>query len=156
MVVCRSREKLNGERITVKVKRLNPDATLPQQAKPGDAAYDLYSIEDYLLGANSRIAVHTGIAIEVPFGYEGQVRPRSGLALKQGITVVNSPGTIDSGYRGEVVVILHNLSDDGFYIKKGMRIAQLAIRPVPTVTFELVDELADSDRGEGGFGSTGV
>lgn len=147
---------MNDLGITVKVKKLNPDATIPQQAKPGDAAYDLYSLEDYLLGSQSRLAVHTGLAIEIPIGYEGQVRPRSGLALKQGITVVNSPGTIDSGYRGEVVVILHNLGDGGFYIKKGMRIAQLAIRPVPVVHFELVDELGESDRGEGGFGSTGA
>ncbi|MDF1539556.1 MAG: dUTP diphosphatase [Candidatus Thorarchaeota archaeon] len=147
---------MNESSITVKVKKLNPDATVPQQAKSGDAAYDLYSIDDYLLASQSRLAIHTGIAIEIPTGYEGQVRPRSGLALKQGITVVNSPGTIDCGYRGEVVVILHNLGEGGFYIKKGMRIAQLAIRPVPEVRFELVDELGGSDRGEGGFGSTGT
>jgi dUTP pyrophosphatase len=147
---------VNDPSIIVKVKKLNPDATIPHRAKPGDAAFDLYSVEDYLLGQESREAVHTGIAIQIPEGYEGQVRPRSGLAMKQGITVVNSPGTIDSGYRGEVVVILHNLSKDGFFIKKGMRIAQLAIRPVPEVEFLEVEELEDSERGSGGFGSTGI
>jgi dUTP pyrophosphatase len=142
--------------IIVKVKKLNADATIPHRARPGDAAFDLYSVDDYLLGPESRESVHTGIAIQIPQGYEGQVRPRSGLAMKQGITVVNSPGTIDSGYRGEVVVILHNLGKDGFFIKKGMRIAQLAIRPVPQVEFEEVEELDESERGAGGFGSTGV
>ncbi|MGY5871580.1 MAG: dUTP diphosphatase, partial [Candidatus Thorarchaeota archaeon] len=97
-----------------------------------------------------------GIAVEIPIGYEGEVRPRSGLALKEGLTVLNTPGTIDSGYRGEVKTIMINHSDKPFQITKGMRISQLAIRPVPEVTFIEVDELSDTDRGEGGFGSTGV
>ncbi len=147
---------MDDESLIVKVKRLNPDATIPHQAKPGDAAFDLYSVEDYLLRPETREFVHTGIALQIPEGYEAQVRPRSGLAMKQGITVVNSPGTIDSGYRGEVVVILHNLDTKaGFLIKKGMRIAQLAIRPVPEVQFVEVEELEESERGAGGFGSTG-
>ena len=94
--------------------------------------------------------------MEIPAGYEGQVRPRSGLALKEGITVLNTPGTIDSGYRGEVKTIMINQGDSSFQITKGMRISQLAIRPVPEVEFIEVNELSDTDRGEGGFGSTGV
>lgn len=141
--------------IIVRVKKLCPDAKMPQAARAGDAAYDLYSSVDYELKPRERYAVPTGIAIEIPIGYEGQVRPRSGLALKEGITVLNTPGTIDSGYRGEVKTIIINHGDTSFRITKGMRISQLAIRPVPEVTFIEVDELSDTDRGDGGFGSTG-
>jgi dUTP pyrophosphatase len=123
----------------VRVKRLSPDAQIPKAARKGDVAFDLYSIIDYELRPGERFAVPTGIAVEIPPGYEGQVRPRSGLALKEGITVLNTPGTVDSGYRGT----------------KGMRISQLAIRPVPEVEFIEVDELSDTERGEDGFGSTG-
>ena len=140
----------------IRVKRLHPDAKIPKAAKVGDVAFDLYSVIDYELKSGERYAVPTGIAIEIPVGYEGQVRPRSGLALKDGITVLNTPGTIDSGYRGEVKTIMINHGDISFKINKGMRISQLAIRPVPKVEFIEVDELSDTDRGEGGFGSTGV
>ena len=140
----------------IRVKRLHPDAKIPKAAKVGDVAFDLYSVIDYELKSGERYAVPTGIAIEIPAGYEGQVRPRSGLALKDGITVLNTPGTIDSGYRGEVKTIMINHGDISFKINKGMRISQLAIRPVPEVEFIEVDELSDTDRGEGGFGSTGV
>lgn len=140
----------------IRVKRLHPDAKIPKAAKVGDVAFDLYSVIDYELKSGERYAVPTGIAIEIPVGYEGQVRPRSGLALKDGITVLNTPGTIDSGYRGEVKTIMINHGDISFKITKGMRISQLAIRPVPKVEFIEVDELSDTDRGEGGFGSTGV
>lgn len=140
----------------IRVKRLHPDAKIPKAAKVGDVAFDLYSVIDYELKSGERYAVPTGIAIEIPAGYEGQVRPRSGLALKDGITVLNTPGTIDSGYRGEVKTIMINHGDISFKINKGMRISQLAIRPVPKVEFIEVDELSDTDRGEGGFGSTGV
>ncbi|MGY5858731.1 MAG: dUTP diphosphatase [Candidatus Thorarchaeota archaeon] len=142
--------------VQVRVKRLNPDAKIPKAAKIGDVAFDLYSVIDYEIQPGERYAVPTGIAIEIPAGYEGQVRPRSGLALKEGITVLNTPGTIDSGYRGEVKTIMINHSDKPFQITKGMRISQLAIRPVPDVEFIEVEELSDTDRGEGGFGSTGV
>lgn len=142
--------------VQVRVKRLTPDAKIPKAAKAGDVAFDLYSVIDYEIKPGERYAVPTGIAMEIPPGYEGQVRPRSGLALKEGITVLNAPGTIDSGYRGEVKAIIINHSDASFQITKGMRISQLAIRPVPKVTFAEVDELSDTDRGEGGFGSTGV
>jgi len=142
--------------VQIRVKRLNPEAKIPKTAKQGDVAFDLYSVIDYELQPGERYAVPTGIAIEIPIGYEVQVRPRSGLALKEGITVLNTPGTIDSGYRGEVKTILINHGDVPFHITKGMRISQLAVRPVPEVEFIEVDELSDSDRGEGGFGSTGV
>ena len=142
--------------VEIRVKRLNPDARIPKAAKVGDVAFDLYSVIDYDIKPGERYAVPTGIAVEIPIGYEGEVRPRSGLALKEGLTVLNTPGTIDSGYRGEVKTIMINHSDKPFQITKGMRISQLAIRPVPEVTFIEVDELSDTDRGEGGFGSTGV
>ena len=142
--------------VQVRVKRLTPEAKIPKAAKAGDVAFDLYSVIDYEIKPGERYAVPTGIAMEIPTGYEGQVRPRSGLALKEGITVLNTPGTIDSGYRGEVKTIMINHSDVSFQITKGMRMSQLAIRPAPEVSFIEVDELSDTDRGEGGFGSTGI
>jgi dUTP pyrophosphatase len=141
--------------ITVRVKRLSPDAKIPTAAKVGDVAFDLYSMIDYELRPGARFAVPTGIAVEIPPGYEGQVRPRSGLALKEGVTVLNTPGTIDSGYRGEVKTIMMNHNGEPFKITRGMRISQLAIRPVPDVEFIEVDELSETERGRGGFGSTG-
>jgi len=141
--------------ITVRVKKLSSEAKMPRAARTGDAAYDLYSSVDYELKPRERYAVPTGIALEIPEGFEGQVRPRSGLAMKEGVTVLNTPGTIDSGYRGEVKTIMINLGEKSFKITKGMRISQLAIRPVPQVLFIEVDELSDTERGEGGFGSTG-
>ncbi len=144
------------ERVTIKVKKLHKDAQVPKAAKSGDVAFDLYAVEEYELQPGDRGAVRTGLALEIPRGYEGQVRPRSGLALKHGITVLNSPGTIDSGYRGEVKTIMINHGTESFKVEKGMRISQLAIRPVPRVEIALVDELSDSERGDGGFGSTGV
>ncbi|MHA1863305.1 MAG: dUTP diphosphatase [Candidatus Thorarchaeota archaeon] len=139
----------------VRVKRLTPDAKIPKAAKAGDVAFDLYSVIDYEIKPGERYAVPTGIAVEIPVGYEGQVRPRSGLAIKEGITVLNTPGTIDSGYRGEVKTIMINHGNASFQITKGMRISQLAIRPVPEVEFIETNELSDTERGEGGFGSTG-
>ena len=141
--------------IVVKVKKLVPEGQLPKQAKEGDAAFDLHAVVEYDLQPGESYGVPTGIALEIPQGYEGQVRPRSGLALKSGITITNSPGTIDSGYRGEVKVIVHNLGKDVFHIERGMRIAQIAIRPVPDVKFIETGDLKDSERGTGGFGSTG-
>jgi dUTP pyrophosphatase len=141
--------------VKIRVKRLSPDAKVPKAARTGDVAFDLYSTIDYDLRPRERFAVPTGIAVEIPAGYEGQVRPRSGLALKEGVTVLNTPGTVDSGYRGEVKSIMINHNDEPFKITKGMRISQLAIRPVPNVEFVEVDELSDTERGEDGFGSTG-
>ncbi|MBN2230726.1 MAG: dUTP diphosphatase [Candidatus Thorarchaeota archaeon] len=147
---------VNKVTVKVRVRRLTPDAQIPKAAKRGDVAFDLYSMIDHELKPGERFAVPTGIALEIPEGYEGQVRPRSGLALKEGISVLNTPGTIDSGYRGEIKTIIINLGETSFKITKGMRISQLAIRPVPEVQFIEVEELSSTERGGGGFGSTGV
>ena len=133
------------------------DLPLPSYAHAGDAGADLVSAEDISLKPGQRAAVATGLSIALPNGYVGLVHPRSGLALKHGISMVNTPGTIDSGYRGEIKVILINHDHDStFDIKRGDRIAQLVIQKVETATFKLVDSLEDTDRGDGGFGSTGV
>ncbi len=132
------------------------DGSVPLYARDGDAGADLYSRETVVVPAKGRTLVRTGIKIAIPYGYVGLVHPRSGLALKSGITVLNTPGTIDSGYRGEVGVILFNSTDEDFEVEVGDRIAQLVIQKVSTVEFNIVDALTESDRGEGGFGSTGV
>ena len=141
--------------LAVRVKRISPDAVIPTMGHPGDAAFDLYSVADIELKPGERAAVPTGLIVEIPPGFEGQIRPRSGLALKDGVTVLNSPGTIDSGYRGEVKTTIINLGQEIFRIEKGMRISQLAIRPVPGVEFVEAEELSNTKRGDGGFGSTG-
>ena len=146
---------MTGQKIMVKVKLLSPNAQMPTMARTDDAAFDLYSTVDRVIEPGKRFAVPIGISLEIPPGYEGQVRPRSGMALKHGVTVLNSPGTIDSGYRGEVMSTLIKLGQKSFNVTKGMRVAQLAIRRVPDVTMEKVEFLSESDRGEGGFGSTG-
>ena len=128
---------------------------LPQQATPGSAGYDLASAEEVVLAPMERRLVSTGIRIALPQGYECQLRPRSGLALKHGITLPNTPATIDSDYRGEVKVALINLGAEPFTVTRGMRIAQMIFAPVEQATFQEVAELPRSDRGEGGFGSTG-
>jgi dUTP pyrophosphatase len=130
--------------------------SIPSYARDGDAGADLTASEAAVVPARGRILVKTGVKIAIPYGYVGLVHPRSGLALKSGITVLNTPGTIDSGYRGEVGVILYNSTDADFEVKPGDRIAQLVIQKVSTVEFNVVDALTESDRGEGGFGSTGV
>ncbi len=144
------------DRVIVGVKLLSPGAKIPRLANEGDVAFDLYSVVDHVLEPGARYAVPTGISVEIPPGYEGQVRPRSGLALEHGVTVLNAPGTIDSGYRGEVKSVLINHGNEPFKITKGMRISQLAIRRVPKALLEVVETLEESERGEGGFGSTGL
>ncbi|NLU36483.1 MAG: dUTP diphosphatase [Clostridiales bacterium] len=140
----------------LKVKKIRPDARIPEYAHPGDAGLDLFSIEDAeLLPGGSRL-IRTGIVVELPEGTEAQIRPRSGLALKHQITLLNSPGTIDEGYRGEIGVIMINHGKEPFYIKKGMKIAQMIIQRVERVEVELVDALSDSSRGANGFGSSGM
>jgi dUTP pyrophosphatase len=129
---------------------------LPARATAGAAGADLVSAEEATIAPGQVHAVATGIAIAIPEGYEGQVRPRSGLALKHGVTVLNAPGTIDADYRGEVKVILINLGPVPFRIARGDRIAQLVVAPVTTTRFERVEALSDTARGQGGFGSTGV
>lgn len=138
----------------VKFKRLNPEAKVVQATK-GSAGFDLVATEATQVSPGDRAMVSTGLALEIPEGYEAQVRPRSGLAAKHGITVLNSPGTIDSDYRGEVKVILHNTGRFVYSVAAGDKIAQLVIQRVPTVDFVEVDELSSTERGAGGFGSTG-
>ena len=128
---------------------------LPSYATGGAAGLDIVAAEDLTLAPGARHAVATGFAIAIPAGYEGQVRPRSGLALKHGITCLNTPGTIDSDYRGEIKVILVNLGTEPFEVKRGMRIAQLVPAPVLRADFAEVDSLEPTHRGTGGFGSTG-
>lgn len=139
----------------LKVKRLSSKAILPAYSHAGDAGLDLYCVDDRELAPGKIALVPTGIAIELPKGTEAQIRPRSGLALRHGITVLNSPGTIDQGYRGEIGVILINHGDATFRIARGTKIAQLVIQPVILVEVEEVLDLSESARGVGGFGSTG-
>lgn len=142
---------------TVRVQvTVSEEGFLPDHATPGSAGMDLRASEDALLQPGEVRAVGTGIRIAVPEGYEAQVRPRSGLALKHGISIPNAPGTIDSDYRGEVRVILINLGNEAFAIRRGDRIAQLVVAPVVRAEWECVHELPETVRGEGGFGSTGV
>lgn len=143
-------------RVRVLRLRHNPDLPLPARRTPGSAGYDLASAEpDFTLAPGERRLVGTGLALEIPEGVEGQVRPRSGLALRHGVTMPNAPGTIDSDYRGEVKVILQNSGSEPVAIARGDRIAQLVFARYETM--ELLDaaELATSERGDGGFGSTG-
>ncbi len=142
--------------MTVKVLRSDPAAQLPAYAHPGDAGMDVRSVEEVTLAPGARALVRTGLVLELPPDAEAQVRPRSGLALKHGVTVLNTPGTIDAGYRGEVGVILANFGSADFAVKKGDRVAQLVIAPVTRAAVVEVDEVASTDRGGGGFGSTGV
>ena len=128
---------------------------VPSYAQPGDAGADLRSAEALTIPAGERRLVKTGISIALPAGYVGLVHPRSGLALKHGITVLNAPGTVDAGYRGEIMVTLINTSNEDFEVSAGDRIAQLLIQEVVQAKFLLVDKLPDSDRGQSGFGSTG-
>ena len=143
--------------VPVPIKRLKhfEGLELPANATAGAAGMDVVSAEDTVLAPGARHAVATGIAVAIPHGFEIQVRPRSGLALKHGITVANAPGTIDSDYRGEVKVILVNLGSEAFDIRRGDRIAQLVLAPVTRASWLPVDELDETVRGEGGFGSTG-
>ena len=143
--------------IEIQLKRLahGEDLPLPRYATEHAAGLDVVSAEDLILAPGERHAVATGFALAIPEGYEVQVRPRSGLALKHGITCLNTPGTIDSDYRGEVKVILVNLGQERFHVRRGERIAQLVPAPILAARFAEVAELAETARGEGGFGSTG-
>jgi dUTP pyrophosphatase len=142
----------------IKVKRLNNLAILPSKQTEGSAGYDIYSCidEEIVLKPLDRALISTGISIELPLGFEAQIRPRSGLAIKNGITLLNTPGTIDSDYRGEIKIILVNLSDKDFTIENNMRIAQMVISKLSCVKLVEAEMLSGTLRGEGGFGSTGV
>jgi dUTP pyrophosphatase len=138
------------------VRRLDPELPLPAYAHPGDAGADLCAAEDVVLPPGGRATVGTGLAVAVPDGYAAFVHPRSGLASRHGITLVNAPGTVDAGYRGEVKVVLLNTDrEEAFTVRRGDRIAQLIVQPVTRVRFLDVTELPATPRGEGGFGSTG-
>ena len=139
----------------LKVKRLDPTATPPARAHPGDAGLDLSSAVDLDIPPGETRLVGTGLAIELPPGTEAQVRPRSGLALRHSVTVLNTPGTIDEGYRGEVGVILINHGGTVFQVRRGMKVAQLVVQPRLEVEVVAVDALSETPRGATGFGSTG-
>lgn len=142
--------------VTIRMKKLDPGASLPKYAHPGDAGMDLFANCDVAIEPGATALVKTGISIELPPATEAQVRPRSGLALKHQLTVLNTPGTIDEGYRGEIGVIMINHGSSAFQVEKGMKIAQMLIKPVLHADIEEVTELSDTQRGEGGFGSTGT
>jgi dUTP pyrophosphatase len=137
-------------------QRLDPNAALPERAHPGDAGFDLRSIEDVEVGPGERAMVRSGVAVAIPDGYAGLVLPRSGLASKHGLTLANAPGLIDSGYRGELICSVVNLDPhESVKIARGDRIAQLVVVEMPELRPGWVDELPSSSRGESGFGSTG-
>lgn len=141
--------------IELPVRRLRDDATLPAQAYAGDAGLDLSACGRYEVAPGERAVIPTGLAVEIPEGYGGFVLPRSGLAARNGITLLNAPGLIDSGYRGEVQVVFHNTdSEETFVVEPGMRIAQLVLLAVPEVAVVEREALAHSERGERGFGSS--
>lgn len=143
--------------INVNIKRLDPTVELPSYAYSGDAGLDLRANEDIVLKPFERTLISTGLAIALPDGYAGFVQPRSGMAIKQGFTILNTPGLIDAHYRGELKVIAINLdANRPISIKRGDRIAQLVIQQVPVVNLVEVDELDETDRGTGGFGSSGT
>lgn len=145
------------DRLDVAVRVLDPDLPLPSYARAGDAGADLVAREDATLApGGGRALVPTGIALAIPQGWAGFVQPRSGLAIRHGVTCLNTPGLIDSGYRDELRVVLVNLDpSEPYEVRRGDRVAQLVLQRVGEATFVPVDELPDSDRGEGGFGSTG-
>lgn len=176
------RESESMRNVPVKIKRLHPDATVPQYATAGAAGFDLVAVEDVIIAPGETVKVRTGLAFELPPGYELQIRPRSGISAKTKLRVANAPGTVDEDFRGEVCVLIDNISPvppvtdewtqtraiDGEYIygtkapegtyliRKGERIAQGILAEVPRASFIVTDELTETERGEGSFGSTGV
>lgn len=139
----------------VKFKKLKCDAIVPYRSREGDAALDVATSEDAVIKSRSTRLIHTGIAVEIEDGYCALVLPRSGNAVNHGITIINSPGLIDSNYRGEIKIGLHNTSNEDFYVSQGDRIAQLLIQPVVDVDTLVVENLSESNRGDKGFGSSG-
>ena len=142
----------------IQIKKLSNEVLTPKYETSGSSGMDIaaYIDKDIVINSGDKALVPTGFSLSIPHGYEVQIRPRSGLAVKKGITVLNTPGTIDSDYRGEVKVVLINLSKDKFIVKKGERIAQMVVCPIEQVSVEEVKELSGTDRGTGGFGSTGA
>ncbi len=142
--------------LILKIQKLNPKAIIPKYQSSGAAGFDLHTIESCTLKAGEYKAIATGLAFEIPEHYEMQVRPRSGLAIKHGISVLNTPGTIDSDYRGELMIILINHSKQDFHIQEGDRIAQAVIQRAQQVVFRETKQLSQSERGDKGFGSSGI
>ena len=136
-------------------KRVDPDAPKPRFAKDGDAGIDLCSMDTVEIAPQGTVKVHTGIAMAIPEYYEGTIRPRSGMATDRGVTIVNTPATIDSNYRGEILLPLYNAGHENVVVKRGERVAQILIKLQPLPRMVEVDELPESNRGEDGFGSTG-
>lgn len=150
---------MTSARVEVRFKRVGPiEVAAPAYQTPGAAGLDLAAAvaDDVVIAPLARALVPTGLSVAIPAGYEAQVRPRSGLALKHGVTVLNSPGTIDSDYRGEIKVLLVNLGDAPFVVRRGERVAQLVVAPVVQAALAFVEELDETARGAGGYGSTGV
>ena len=139
-------------KVTIRIKKFSPDAKIPTYASSGASGADLYSIIDTEISPKGFSLVPTGISIEMPHNFEAQIRPRSGVALNYGVTILNTPGTIDADYRGEIKVILINLGNKTFEVRKGMRIAQMVFTKVEHINFEIVDELEKTERNDGGFG----
>ncbi|MDR3152499.1 MAG: dUTP diphosphatase [Bifidobacteriaceae bacterium] len=139
----------------VSFKRVHSLAKLPKRVNSGDAGADLYSVEDVQLEPFSWRAVPTGLIGAIPYGCVGLIHPRSGLALKKGLTILNAPGTIDSGYRGEILIILYNASQQKVFLEKETRIAQLVIQKIELANFQWQEQLDETDRGQAGFGSSG-
>lgn len=142
-------------KVNIKIKKLHPDAVIPQYQTEGSAGFDFHTVEEVVIPEYGTKLVRTGLAFEIPKGYEIQIRPRSGLSLKTSIRIANSPGTIDSDYRGEIGIIVDNIANHTTVIKKGERIAQGVLNQISQADFTEVDELDTTKRGEGGFGSTG-
>jgi len=141
--------------LPIRLRRLDPELPLPRRAHPDDAGADLFAAEDLVLAPGAHGLVGTGVAMEIPTGWVGRVHPRSGLAARHGITVLNAPGTIDAGYRGEIKVDLVNLGADEVVLRRGDRIAQILFMPVPPVRFVEADVLSDTLRGDTGHGDSG-
>lgn len=139
----------------VKIKKLHPDAVVPKYATEGSSGFDLVAVEDVIIDSGATKLVKTGLSMAVDQGFELQVRPRSGISLKTFLRVANSPGTVDSDYRGEICIIMTNTGIGSYHIQKGDRIAQGVVCPIIQVDFEEVDDLDDTNRGSGGFGSSG-
>ena len=140
----------------LRIQRVVEDVKLPSYAHEGDAGMDLYAAEEYVLKPGERKLISTGVKIALPLGYEAQVRPKSGLALKHGISIVNTPGTVDAGYRGIVGIIAINHGSEEFKVEKNQKLAQMVINKIEAAEIEEVPDLDDTSRGEGGFGSTGT
>lgn len=142
-------------KIPVYLKKVHKNAIIPKYAEEGDSGFDFHSVKDYEIQPGETVVVNTGIKVSIPSGFEIQIRPRSGISYHTGLRVANSPGTIDSGYRGEIGIIFYNVGSTVEKIEKGDRVAQGVLKNVPKASFQVAQELPESSRGAGGFGSTG-